>query len=94
MKIFHQDDANGKLTVDVTAKGDGGIEVFFHDIGQAARQMTGDSEYERALTIGPDQVAALAMHLLAERFEGDIQAQSKIEVYCQERGIETSAWSF
>ena len=56
--------------------------------------MTGDSDYERALTIAPDQVATLAMHLLAERFEGDIQAQSKIEAYCQERGIETSAWSF
>ena len=94
MKIYHQDDANGKLTIDVTAKGDGGIEVFFHDIGKAAQQLTGDSDYERAVTVAPDQVARLAMHLLADRFEGDIQAQSKIETYCEERGIETSAWSF
>lgn len=94
MKIYEQDNTEGKLTIDVNVVKDGAVEVFFHDIGAAAQRMTGDSDYERALRIPSEQTAKLAMHLLAEKFAGDIQAQSKIEAYCKERGIETSVWSF
>jgi len=94
MRIYEQENAEGKLTVDVTVKEDGGVEVFFYDIGAAAKRLTGDSDYERALTIPAHQIAQLAMHLLAEKFAGDIQAQSKIEAYCEERGIKTSVWTW
>lgn len=94
MKLYERDDAEGKLRIDVNAIADGAVEVFFHDIGTAAKRMTGDLDYERALKIPAEQVAGLAVHLLADRFAGDAQAQSKIEAYCKERGIETNAWSF
>lgn len=93
-RIYEQDNAEGKLTIDLGVNESGGVEIFFHDIGAAAKRLTGDSDYERAVTIPADQIAQLALNLLADRFADDIQAQSKIETYCEERQIETKVWSF
>ena len=94
MRIYEDKSDAGVLTIDVTVTDDKGVEVEFYDISRAAKEATGGSDYERKVTIPPDHVANLAMHLLADRFTGDIKTQSKVEAYCKERGIETRVWSW
>jgi hypothetical protein len=92
--LYRQKDEGGSLTIDASLLEDGSVEIFFYDIGPFAKKHHGDVDLEMSLKIPQDQLGRLSVSLLADRFEGSIDALSAIEKYCERNEIETTAWSF
>jgi len=94
-ELYRSIDAGGTTTITLEATGDGGLQLFYHDIGEEARRSFGDSDYEAWATVPAVEVPKLAFALLAERWRGDPRALSAFRDFCRERAIaaESGSWT-
>ena len=86
-QIFRMENDGGKWTIDVELKDDGVLQIFSYDIGSAAKTAYDDSDVEHWVNVDAKDVALLALHLLADRFDGQSDAVSQLQEYCDARGI-------
>lgn len=93
--LSRSEDSDGKTTVSLELCEDGGVRIFYHDIGPAAKRMFGDIDYEAWLRVPPGQLGKLAFVLLSEKFEGRADALSRLRALCEANGVgfENDVWS-
>lgn len=94
VELFRRSDASGTLVIDAKLKSDGSLEVFFHDIGDAAEQAFGDRDYEHWVTVPAEHVGALALALIEHSWSGNVRAIEAVKGLCQANGIDAEEHSF
>lgn len=94
VELLRRVDARGTLVIDATLKSDGSLEVFFHDIGDAAEKAFGDRDYERWVTVPSEHVGALALALVKHCWSGSTHAVSELKELCQANGIKAEEHSY
>lgn len=94
VELFRRADESGTLVIDATLKSDGSLEVFFHDIGDAAEEAFGDRDYEHWVTVPSEHVGALALALIQHSWSGNVHAVSELKELCQAKGIKAEEHSF
>ena len=94
MRLYEQIDDRGSLSIDISLRDDGTINILFHDVGVAAKETFGGDDYEKWVDIPADATGRLAFKLLSDRFGRSIHALSEIQKYCADLGIrhEVGAW--
>jgi hypothetical protein len=73
---------------------EGALRVDRFDTGSAPQRMLG-GDYERWITIPPEELPKLAFALLAEKLEGKLGAVNDAEAICHAHGLkhERGSWS-
>ena len=94
MELFRDNSEKDTLTVTLEQLDDGSIRLYYHDLGQSARELHGDSDYEAWLTVAQGEVSKLTMALLAERFTGNSKALSELQALCKSHEIEAEFGCF
>lgn len=94
MVLFEDTSSTTKIYIELKEDADGSLTIAGHDVGEAPRMTFGASDYEHAVTVPADAVRALAFHLLAEKFEGDARAVSKLKDFCEQQAIPCSFWAW
>ena len=94
VELFRRADESGTLVIDATLKSDGSLEVFFHDIGDAAEEAFGDRDYEHWVTVPSEHVGALALALVKHSWSGNVHAVEAVKGLCQANGIKVEEHSF
>ncbi|MXO86484.1 hypothetical protein GRI38_10655 [Altererythrobacter aurantiacus] len=94
VELIRRADESGTLVIDATLKTDGSLEVFFHDIGDAAEEAFGDRDYEHWVTVSSEYVDALALALVKHSWSCSIHAVSELKELCQANGINAEEHSF
>ena len=92
--LFRRADESGTIVIDAMLKSDGSLEVFFHDIGEAAEEAFGDRDYEHWITVPSEQVGALALALVEHSFSGNVHAVEAMKGLCQANGIKVEGHSY
>lgn len=93
-ELFRRADESGTLIIDAKLKSDGSLEMFFHDIGDAAENAFGDRDYEHWVTVPPQHVGALALALVKHSWSGNIHTVEAVKDLCQANRIEVEEHSF
>jgi len=73
--------------VALSAHPDGSLTLVSHHMGGSLEAAWGLDDHELELSIAPDQVAALALALLAERLGGDAAAATELAALCDDLGV-------
>lgn len=94
VELFRRADETGTLVFDATLKSDGSLEVFFHDIGDAAEEAFGDRDYEHWVTIPSERVGAFALALIQHSWSGNVHAVETVKDLCQANGIQVDEHSY
>lgn len=94
VELFRRSDESGTLIIDAKLKSDGSLEVFFHDIGDAAEKAFGDRDYEHWITVPSEQVGALALTLIEHSFSGNVHAVEAVRDLCEAKRIKVQEHSF
>lgn len=81
-ELTRHENEGGKQSITLEALPDGSLQLFYYDIGECARRMFGDSDYEAWLTIPPTEISKLALALLAEKYRGRLDALSDLAAFC------------
>lgn len=94
-ELFRNENEGGKTTVSLEQLPDGSLQLFYYDIGEAARRMFGDSDYEAWLTVPAMDLPKLAFALLAEKYGGRADAMSELRTFCEANAIahDSGVWT-
>ncbi|GAA3895377.1 hypothetical protein GCM10022276_13060 [Sphingomonas limnosediminicola] len=87
-ELYDQANEGGHTTISLELNPDGSVQLFYHDVGPAALEMFGDSDYEAWLTVSAASVPALCFALLKQGFSGDGQALTRARDLCNRSGID------
>lgn len=82
------ENAGGRTSITLELVKDGSIQLFYYDIGDDARRIYGDADYEAWVKIKPDQLPKLAFALLAEKLDGRPRAVSELRSFCAKYDVE------
>lgn len=77
----------GTTTVTLELQDDGSLQVFYYDVGKAAMQAFGDSDYESWLTIPASHVPDLCFKLLERELAGQHGALTVLKQFCEKHAI-------
>ena len=85
--LYSHENEGGRTTVTLELLPDGGLQLFYYDIGEDSRRTFGDSDYEAWITVPPSELPKLALALLAEKYAGRHDARSDFATWCESKGI-------
>jgi len=74
-------------SVRLSLAADGSLTLGTQDMGPTVEAVWGDGDYEFSTRVPAGAVAALAFHLLVERFQNQPDATDALEAFCKARGI-------
>lgn len=93
MMSFEDRTSPTKIFIELNENTDGGVTLSGQDLGEAPRTHFGKADYEYAVTVPAEGIRALAIQLLAEKYQNDASAVSGLKDFCDRRQIPCSFWS-
>lgn len=83
ISIFEEDSGKDKRFLDALVDEKGDLVLEGYDIGETAEKYRGDKDYEYWIRVEKEDVPAMLLHLLKERFP----SSSAFMAWCKERDI-------
>ena len=94
IELHRHQNEGGKTTIELERLEDGSLRLFYYDIGDDARRVFGDSDYEAWASVPPTELSKLAFVLLAEKYRGRADALSDFRTFCEQHEIPVAGGSW
>ena len=86
-EIYRQEGSEFR-SVRLSVSSDGSIRIDAHDMGETAKAIWGDDEYEFWIDVPATALPKLAFALLREKYSGRSRAVDEFRTFCETAGIE------
>jgi hypothetical protein len=90
-ELYAAENPGGKTRISLELRGDGSVQLFYHDIGRTALEMFGNSDYEAWLSVPADAVPALCFAMLREVLSGECDALTRVRDLCNRNEVKHDA---
>lgn len=92
--LFSDETPELSRSITMSLDASGALKLEGQDVGPRVKEMLGDSDYEFALSLTPENAGALCFALLQEKLSGRVDAVDALRELCKENGIESEFWNW